>query len=898
MLKAFFLFLEKEKYILQRVQFCFFRKAAVEKPYTFAPERVKHFGMRRKIQLAAAAAVMAAAVWSGCSRENNLPNMEEQYGNKDTVKIDLNFKLSGIESRSEAEVNEVLLEDVNVFVADELGSVIYKGYHTSAVDLEIEAYENMLYSVYAIANAGEALDGRNVEEIEGLVYSIPDISQITSPNGAVLMSGKTDPQILAAGEGRSVTVYLTRCIAKVQLTADYSQLNDDVEITVTKVQLKNVPSCVNIFGESKITQKGNSMDGDVVFRPSATDLSRGLVFYQFENLQGTLQPRNTTQQEKQWSSSNPYSDICSYIELKATYSSPRKYGDILYRFYLGTDMVTNYDIKRNTQLNITVSFINDGGVDENTWRVDNSNIVDCVSNITLSPSSLEFTELGETKGITATVLPVTAPNKTLEWHSSDETVATADEAGYVTSIGNGECTISVCSTDGSNITSYCSVTVNYKEPEKPVDPPAFTRTPGEMYHGQREMIAFEKEVENIGTLSATSSNPSVVKIVGTTAEGIEVMAIAPGEATIYAGINGNYSTECKISVVELKILPDNSSITMYNHFYEEIGYSISPSWAAKDFKVEMSSSSNAVQCGFDGLENRVIPQYAENASLPANGAITLQLQGRDDVQATVEFTVKPSLTMVESMQVNANLGNSDAIKSLGLDTHPRANVEFSWAAEDNIYYGNPGDWNVYISAKENRILFPIPNSANGLYRLTASVKGDDGYGENSSEGVKYCDITVYETVYLVGISKTVDRNRVSGQKDTWDYENEVVAAWLSHPNSLIYPQGEVDLELPYKFNGATYTDTHPGITETFRFTFEKGETLNMPLGTGSFTYNGTAPLYYISYFKLTPAGSQYVEGNKASGQPYVYVYSRSFMNGFSDDAKPKWEKIFELVYPK
>ena len=102
----------------------------------------------------------------------------------------------------------------------------------------------------------------------------------------------------------------------------------------------------------------------------------------------------------------------------------------------------------------------------------------------------------------------------------------------------------------------------------------------------------------------------------------------------------------------------------------------------------------------------------------------------------------------------------------------------------------------------------------------------------------------------------------------------------------------------YTYNGKTYTDTHPGITETFRFSFEKGETLDMPLGTGSVTYNGTPPLYYISYFKLSPAGTPYVEGNKAKGEPYIYVYSRSFMSGFSNDARQNWERIFELVYPK
>ena len=760
--------------------------------------------MRRKIQLAVAAAAVAATVWSGCSRENNIHNMEVQYGKKDTVKLEVNFKLSGIESKSAVEVNEELVEDVNVFVADEAGNVIGKGYYTNGVGMEIEVYEGMKYSIYAVANAGEELDVRSVEEIGEMVYSIPDISKMTSPGGAVLMSGKTDPQRFEAANP-SVTIYLTRCVAKVVLMADYSQLNEDVEINVTKVQLRNAPACVNVFGESKIEAKSGSMDGETIYSPAESELAGGIVFYLFENLQGTLQPRNTSQKEKTWDNGSSYKDLCSYVQLEATYNSPRKYGDILYRFYLGKDMVSNYDVERNTQQNITVCFINDGGVDENTWRVDNSNIVE-----------------------------------------------------------------------------------NMVE---------FTRPNGEMYHGQKEIVAFSSNTVKPEYITATSSNPAVARVVAVTAEGIEIEALAPGEATISAGIQGGATTQCNISVKELKIVPNNSSVTLYNHFYEEIGYTISPAWAADDFTVEISSSSEGLKCGYDRVDNRVIPQFAEGEALPESVEITFKLKGREDVKATVDVMVKPFLTLAESMQINANLGNSDAIRSLGIDTHPRAKVELSWAEEDDTCFGDPGEWNVYISAQENKIGFPVPNSANGLYRLVASTKGDDGYGADG-QGKKHCNITVYETVYLVGISKTVDRNKVSGQNDTWEYENEVVAAWLSHPNSLIYPQGELDLELPYSYNGETYTDTRPGITETFRFTFEKGETLNMPLGTGTVTYNGTAPLYYISYFKLNPAGSKYMDGNKSKGQPYIYVYSRSFMDGFSNNARPNWEKIFELVYPK
>ncbi|MDE6008399.1 MAG: leucine-rich repeat protein, partial [Muribaculaceae bacterium] len=75
------------------------------------------------------------------------------------------------------------------------------------------------------------------------------------------------------------------------------------------------------------------------------------------------------------------------------------------------------------------------------WR--NFSIFDkpiLIESIQLDPSTKEAEE-GETFKITATVLPEDATDKTLEWSSSDESVAMVDETGLVSVLKEGECVI-------------------------------------------------------------------------------------------------------------------------------------------------------------------------------------------------------------------------------------------------------------------------------------------------------------------------------------------------------------------------------------------------------------------------------------------------------------------------
>lgn len=845
--------------------------------------------------MASAAAIMCM---QGCTEKPDGELLSGGYGETRKISLNIDFRLQGMEekilcapvSKSETEKDDSRLENINLYVTDENGELVFHKYSEREMDFEVETHDKRLYSIYAIANAGKKIAAKSAEEIEWLSHSIPDISYIRSSGGAVLMSGKTDPILLDSAT--AITVYLTRCVAKVSLKADYSQLSNDVEMKINCVELKNVPSKTSLFRENRILSPDNSITGNTIYDLTADELAKGIVFYQFENMQGTLQPENISQQDKVWPEGNLYSKVCSYIEMQASYSSPRKTGNILYRFYLGNDMVGNYDVKRNTQLNITVNFKGDGAVDENTWRVDNSEIMDLVTGIAVTPENYTFTELGASFQLSATVSPSTAHNSSVAWSSTNAAVAEVDENGRVTSISEGECRIYATSTDGTEISGYCNITVD--EPE--FLELQFASGSYSMYDGQKLTFPFSAVSTYGRAITCNSSNGNVLKVISASESGVAVEALAPGEATITAQV-GDKTTNCKVTVEKLKIVPAQTSITTHNHFYADLDYTILPAFAAKDFSVVITPSGSGISAGFGGIANRIIPQYASTASLPANAEITLGLSGRPDVQAKVSLTVKPMIEMVSSMKINANMGNKDAVKELGLAHHQRGTVKFGWTpADGKKYYGEPGNGNARING--NEIVFPIPNSANGLYRLEASVTGDDGYGSSwENDATAFCDIAVYETVYLVGVSKTIDRNKVGGTADTWEYENEIVAKWLSHPNSLLYPQGELLLDLGFKYNGKTYTGDDTGITETFEFSFEKGETIPLMLQSEGMTYNGNPPLYYMEFFGLEPAGSAYMEGNPATGEPYQYIYSRNFTSGFTRNASPDWKKIFELVYP-
>lgn len=85
-------------------------------------------------------------------------------------------------------------------------------------------------------------------------------------------------------------------------------------------------------------------------------------------------------------------------------------------------------------------------------------VVQPVTGISLNRSSLSLDAFAE-YALTASVYPSNAVDKSVEWTSSDETVAIVSQNGKVTPLSKGTAVITVKAKDGSGKTAQCNITV-------------------------------------------------------------------------------------------------------------------------------------------------------------------------------------------------------------------------------------------------------------------------------------------------------------------------------------------------------------------------------------------------------------------------------------------------------
>ena len=81
--------------------------------------------------------------------------------------------------------------------------------------------------------------------------------------------------------------------------------------------------------------------------------------------------------------------------------------------------------------------------------------------ISLNKTELTLTSTAPTATLTASVVPETAV-KTVTWTSSNTSVATVNSNGKVTAVTDGTATITAKTTDGTNLSATCKVTVSLK----------------------------------------------------------------------------------------------------------------------------------------------------------------------------------------------------------------------------------------------------------------------------------------------------------------------------------------------------------------------------------------------------------------------------------------------------
>ena len=163
-----------------------------------------------------------------------------------------------------------------------------------------------------------------------------------------------------------------------------------------------------------------------------------------------------------------------------------------------------------------------------------------VSGLTIDSSSLNMIK-GDTYTILATIEPSNASEKTINWSSSDPSIATVSDIGVVTAVSTGETVITAVTRDGS-YQKQCKVSVT-----QPVTGISLALESVKLAKGKSKTLKANIEPADASNrkLIWESSDESVATV---TSSGV-VRAKGAGNATILVTTeDGGYSASCNISV--------------------------------------------------------------------------------------------------------------------------------------------------------------------------------------------------------------------------------------------------------------------------------------------------------------------------------------------------------------
>lgn len=166
-----------------------------------------------------------------------------------------------------------------------------------------------------------------------------------------------------------------------------------------------------------------------------------------------------------------------------------------------------------------------------------------VISVSLDKNSISIAK-GDTDTLTAIVNPANATNKSLNWTSSNPSVATVNSSGVVSAVSAGSAIITVTTRD-SGKTAICYVTVT--EPVIAVTSVSLNKNNTTIVKGNNETLTATIYPANATnrTISWISSNPSVATVNGS---GI-VSAVSIGTATITViSADGGKAATCKVNV--------------------------------------------------------------------------------------------------------------------------------------------------------------------------------------------------------------------------------------------------------------------------------------------------------------------------------------------------------------
>ena len=452
---------------------------------------------------------------------------------------------------------------------------------------------------------------------EGTVEITATTADGTNLSAVCKFTIKPDPDLLAAYvqlNKTSVSLYANETTTLVATVYPVTAVNKKVTWSSSNTSVATVSSTGVVTAKSvgSATITATTTDGTnktatcqvSVYATPATGISLNktsatLKVNETVTLSATVTPTSATNRKVSWKSSD---------ESVATVSS--------------TGVVTAKSIG-NANITATTT---DGTNISATCKV--SVVETPATGISLNKTAATL-KANQTVSLTATVTPSTATNKKVSWKSSDESVAAVSSDGVVTAFKVGTTNITATTTDGTNLSATCQVTVV----ETPATGISLNKTTASLKATETVTLTATIKPSTATNKNVTwkSSNTSVATVSST---GV-VTAKAVGTATITATTadGSNLSATCKVTVVETPVtgitlnkttasLKANETITLTATVTPSTATNKSVTWSSSNTSVATVSSTGVVTAKAVGTAT-ITATTADGSNLSATCKVTV-----------------------------------------------------------------------------------------------------------------------------------------------------------------------------------------------------------------------------------------------------------------------------------
>lgn len=412
----------------------------------------------------------------------------------------------------------------------------------------------------------------------------------------------------------------------------------------------------------------------ITVNPTSAELTEG----ESVTITATVAPSDATNKNVQWSSSNPDIQV-SNGTVTTSFKPGAATTSVGGRLVLGKGTIT--------------ATTEDGGKTA-TCEITVFAKTIAVTSISMSTDEL-FLEKGQSFKLEATVLPDNASEKTVQWTSSDTSIATVDQNGTVNAIAAGKTTVMA---SAGGVSASCAVTVVFI----PVSSIYLDQNSVTLEIGETVTLTATvspKEATD-KTVRWTSSDESVA----TVDQSGQVTAVNSGSATIKA-VAGDYAASCAVKVIVpvASITLNKTELTLLVGDTAQLEASILPENATDKTTVWDSSNPNVAtvddgritavsfgiavitaQAGYH-LDNCVVTVLTDSPE-----GVTAEYLGGDFSSdngflqnGSLSFKVSnmstESITVKTVQLIDGETGNGADIQSLDCDLTPGLSHEWSIA---------------------------------------------------------------------------------------------------------------------------------------------------------------------------------------------------------------------------